>query len=485
MGLISSPHLIAVDKSSTVYTTYHGWFQDEPWIDYSKRWFRNSGNGWEDVCSEMGFNFNVFSTIYDRDGNLYVGGDFTLIGGEEIDHIAKWDGTSWSKLGDSLKLYVEALAFDSSGILYAGGGYALNDENTGVMKWNGTSWTSLNNNSAEGDLFKLTRVHTLQVDKNGLLYAGGTTNAGAGLMVWNGSSWKELGGAITGNAINAITFDKIGDLYIAGGFNRIGSVVAQNIARWDGATWNALGEGIQKEPNFLTPVRALAFDSKGFLYAGGGFKYAGKVKSRNIAKWNGSEWTVMETQNDNFRDMGVINCILVDKCDHLYVGGSFDSIDVINAKSIAVWDGTSWNKIAGGMEGPGAQITDVYGMALRNNTLAVGGSFSHVSGKISKNFALCDLKGFAAFTNNIAQKSAQQFHYNKMTGVLKLSLTSTTKVQTMIYTLSGREICRKSQILLTGAHTVRPEIDRLPGGTYIVQVNVGRESFQHRLVVQR
>jgi hypothetical protein len=317
------------------------------------------------------------------------------------------------------------------------------------------------------------------------LYAGGTTNAGAGLMVWNGSSWKELGGAITGNAINAITFDKIGDLYIAGGFNRIGSVVAQNIARWDGATWNALGEGIQKEPNFLTPVRALAFDSKGFLYAGGGFKYAGKVKSRNIAKWNGSEWTVMETQNDNFRDMGVINCILVDKCDHLYVGGSFDSIDVINAKSIAVWDGTSWNKIAGGMEGPGAQITDVYGMALRNNTLAVGGSFSHVSGKISKNFALCDLKGFAAFTNNIAQKSAQQFHYNKMTGVLKLSLTSTTKVQTMIYTLSGREICRKSQILLTGAHTVRPEIDRLPGGTYIVQVNVGRESFQHRLVVQR
>jgi hypothetical protein len=39
-------------------------------------------------------------------------------------YIAKWNGTTWSALGTGMNGTVSALAFDSSGNLYAGGEFA-------------------------------------------------------------------------------------------------------------------------------------------------------------------------------------------------------------------------------------------------------------------------------------------------------------------------------------------------------------------------
>ena len=59
----------------------------------------------------------------DGNGNLYAGGGFTLAGGVNVNanHIARWEGSSWSALGSGTDDHVYALAVDSSGDLYAGG----------------------------------------------------------------------------------------------------------------------------------------------------------------------------------------------------------------------------------------------------------------------------------------------------------------------------------------------------------------------------
>ena len=57
--------------------------------------------------------------------NLYVGGGFTTAGGLPANHIAKWDGRTWSTLGSGLDGGVNALAVDGAGHLFVGGGFYM------------------------------------------------------------------------------------------------------------------------------------------------------------------------------------------------------------------------------------------------------------------------------------------------------------------------------------------------------------------------
>jgi len=62
----------------------------------------------------------VSAAVVDGSGNLHIGGHFTVAGDVVANHIAKWDGNSWSALGSGMDGWVEALAVSGSD-LYAGG----------------------------------------------------------------------------------------------------------------------------------------------------------------------------------------------------------------------------------------------------------------------------------------------------------------------------------------------------------------------------
>ena len=69
-------------------------------------------------------NGDVRGMAFVPDGSLYVGGEFTVAGGQPANHIARWDGTSWHPLGQRdgrASCVVYALAFEPDGSLYAGG----------------------------------------------------------------------------------------------------------------------------------------------------------------------------------------------------------------------------------------------------------------------------------------------------------------------------------------------------------------------------
>ena len=77
-------------------------------------------------------------------------------------------------------------------------------------------------------------------------------------------------------------------MYVGGAFTIAGSVVANNVARWDGTRWRALGRGLEGDP--YGEVDALSILGDGSLIAGGKFDLAGGNPAQHIARWDGERW---------------------------------------------------------------------------------------------------------------------------------------------------------------------------------------------------
>src|SRR5205814_998459 len=72
---------------------------------------------------------------------------------------------------------------------------------------------------------------------------------------------------------------------IGGGMQLADGLHVNFIARWDGASWHALGSGVDSEF-----VLALAVLSNGDLIVGGSFFRAGGLLVNGIARWDGGSW---------------------------------------------------------------------------------------------------------------------------------------------------------------------------------------------------
>ncbi len=156
------------------------------------------------------------------------------------------------------------------------------------------------------------------------------------------------------------------DLYVGGAFTTAGGISANNIARWNGSSWSALGSGVNEQ------VQALAIRGNE-LYAGGFFTTAGSVNANRIARWNGS-WSSLAGAGVN----GTVWAVAVNG-DDLYVGGEFTTAGAVNASRIARWDGRSWSALGGGVN------NTVRALAILGNELYVGGDFTQAGG-MSANF---------------------------------------------------------------------------------------------------
>ena len=99
---------------------------------------------------------------------------------------------------------------------------------------------------------------------------------------------------------------------------RAGSVPVGNIAKWNGAAWSALGEGLDGT------VHTLAFDSQNNLYAGGCFENDTDYMIAGVAKWDGSRWntTTFQDSGETTEDTCVY-AMVIDSNDNMYVGGQY------------------------------------------------------------------------------------------------------------------------------------------------------------------
>ena len=109
---------------------------------------------------------------------------------------------------------------------------------------------------------------------------------------WNGASWSALGDGVLGTAYCLAEY--AGDLIVAGNLSQAGGNPVNRIAGWDGSAWFALGSGTD---DYVWAVDVY----KGELVAAGDFTEAGGVPVGNIARWIGRKlkW---DPQNERFVD---------------------------------------------------------------------------------------------------------------------------------------------------------------------------------------
>jgi len=317
-----------------------------------------------------------------RSGSLGVwdGSAWSGVGGGVLDD-------TWS---DPETATVNAIAVDGANV-YVGGQLTLAGPSNNrvrvvnIARWNGSAWSDLDGGAGGNSLRK---IYALRVD-NGTLYAGGEFDAIGGveapaLATWNGTAWQPTGAMRTFDTVQTIIRAPGGGLYIGGEFSTIGGVLATNIVRLSGTSWKALGEGLSLSDTSnccAGQVRALVADNAGRIYAGGRFKAAGGVITNNIARWNGTRW---EALGEGVSGGDVEALALAG--DTLYVGGSFTG-----AGGQAIGFLASYNTATGRWSALGGGVNNtVYALDYANDTLYVGGDFSRAGSLDAYNLAFWD-----------------------------------------------------------------------------------------------
>lgn len=286
----------------------------------------------------LGGTGTIEDIVVAANGDIFVTGDFTSIGGTAANRIAKWNGSAWSALGTGLNAGSGlCLALAPDGDLYVGGNSFTTAGGVSavrIARWDGSSWHQLGQYRGLNNT-----VFSIAVSKDGLrLYAGGlftdeNGNPGSGLT--RVASYNTVAGTFAAmgsgfdNTVNVLKISPAsGDLYAGGTFSNSGSQAIKSVATWNGSTWVGLGAGL-----FFSGgtgiCQDLDFFMDGNLLAVGSFDTAGETVARNMAIWNGSTWVNIDA-DINVSPVGtnfIVACLIDPRTDDLYMGwtatGSF------------------------------------------------------------------------------------------------------------------------------------------------------------------
>ncbi len=284
---------------------------------------------------------------------------------------------------------------------------ADNQAVNGIARWRDGALTSLSTGFSGGLNPLVAAIHEHDDRSGAAIYAGGDFDVADGQNVndiarWDGKQWHPMGAGAAGAGGSAVlcfaSWGRTGlpDLFIGGNFDTLDGVTVNNIARWDGESFQALGLGTNGD------VRALASFDDGVgtaLYIGGSFDYLDGLPLRNcIGKWDGSNWHAVESP---FNSSDSIQCMRVftdrNGVSQLIVGGRFSS-----GLNILQFDGSSWAAVGGGVNGT------VRGLATFHDeigpTLCAVGEFTIAGGVPVRQFAKWDGTNWSAvgrgFDNN-------------------------------------------------------------------------------------
>jgi len=245
-----------------------------------------------------------------------------------------------------------------------------------VARWDGEQWHAI----GAGVTFQ---IRSLAVHADGRLIAGG----GGSVSTCSGGVWAPMGGSLPG--VRAVTVLSNGDVVAAGD---IGAESGRaHVVHWTGTTWKPLGEG------FDAPVESLAAVANGTLIAGGEFSGVGSTPARGVARWNGVAWQALGPG------------LLADGPPHIYavrpmsdgsiaVGGLFNSAGGLPASNVARWDGTAWQRLAGGCDGAVHSLLE-----LQDGRLCALGNFTSADAVAARSAAVWDGVTWSPMANGVRQ----------------------------------------------------------------------------------
>ena len=237
------------------------------------------------------------------------------------------------------------------------------------------------------------------------------------LAVWNGSKWSSVGGgvadAFSRGQVNAIAVSGK-NLYVGGYFIQAGVTLANGLARWDGSSWSALSNqfGIASRG-----VHALAF-SGSMLYIGGDIEYG---INPDEAEFVAENIVALDTGTGHWSPLGDIASgiplAFAVAGSTIYVGGDFTFAGGQNFGAIAAWDGATKSWSALGTNVNNSVNGEVYALAIDGGDLYLGGTFDHAA---------------AIPANNLARWNASTNTWSDVGGGLSCSVCSSPIVTALV-----------------------------------------------------
>ena len=193
------------------------------------------GTGLFSVCECGNDSAHVYG-MYVWRNELYVGGRFDTAGGVPCKNFAKWDGTTWSPMGNGLKYATDSpslvrVIYSYQDKLIIGGSFDRAGDNSVV-----SNIASLDTNGVWGNMNVSFngRVDRFQL-YNGLLYIGGHFTFTEGshdshLAVLQNNAYHQVGDIGGDRVIAMSTWHSA--LYVGGKFSKAGGIKVQNVVRY-------------------------------------------------------------------------------------------------------------------------------------------------------------------------------------------------------------------------------------------------------------
>jgi trimeric autotransporter adhesin len=343
----------------------------------------------------------VASALTVAPGVLYVGGAFRDAGGiPNADRIATWNGSSWNAVSSSTSQISNGSVFDiavSGGKVYAGGTFLNAGGNVNadyLAQWDGTSWKPFCD--ATGPAFQGI-VHSLQI-VDGTLYVGGSFQNGAGIpsadyllacdLATGASSSTVIDPAHPfAGTVYALAADSNGTLYAGGGFTNLENILAaDNVAyRPSGGTWQPMGGGAGPcDCAVTTFVRGLTTVGTDAYVGTDANDVAGIAQADHVARWDGSAWSAVGSGTGGGNGWLPASASIEDLAgsgSNLFVTGTFlNANGDARADNVAFFDGTAWHPVGSDGAGNGPWILDGLALALVDRELYAAGGFTSAGG---------------------------------------------------------------------------------------------------------
>lgn len=294
---------------------------------------RDSTGQWHSMGDISGFDQFVYDlTVYN--GVLIASGSFSSIAGVPTSNgMAQWDGESWRQFGSADVGIGKKIVHNSE--LYAPGGFGPNQR---VARWDPVAqdWDPI------GTFPPNAGATCLAFFNGDLIAGGiGGIGVNASVWHWDfdaPGTWEPIGQHLGSSLIQTIGVYN-GELLVGGYSDGFGGPPG-GLARFDGTSWVPLGGGLflgNESPDEILAVFDLRIFN-GELVVAGTFSYAGDqqytegtVAAFHVARWNGASWHALGDGTNN----AVVT--LHEHDGELNIGGWFDMADGRPAGHWARW----------------------------------------------------------------------------------------------------------------------------------------------------
>jgi hypothetical protein len=328
----------------------------------------------------------VYAMAVSDAGILYVGGDFSKIGGKDVGNAAAYNISTgqWSTLGTGFDDEVLAITCDGTSV-YFGGRFTDADGVTcseSLARWDEGTETFESISTGSSGIYPIRSL----AKGDGRIYVGGTNDAPVfggdynciGYLDTSDDSWHAMAGIIGEFSIDATSLDVTATKVYAGMAQSNNGVIVYS---WDivGETW--IEHAVNFDPPYSNVYAVKVYN--GYLYIGGDFE---KLTTPSpdlddipdtiaIARMN-LDTEVIESFEGGFTTAGdeIVRAFYVNGSD-LIIGGTFLEIGGQAANNIASWNGGIFMALGDGLN------NTCYALTGYNGNIGAGGIFTQAGGK--------------------------------------------------------------------------------------------------------